>query len=131
MQHDCKSFAKLAQPAAWMSTMSTTLNMTELPDGLRVGLEDLAGEMAHARRTEDLGRLALLSYCEVRRWARLAGEQRLADLSWALVTDHPAGDRKAFLNQVDDVVTELERVCNRAGINVTLSSQTATSDQAF
>lgn len=111
--------------------MSTTLNMTELPDGLRVGLENLAGEMAHARKTEDLGRLALLSYCEVRRWARLAGEQRLADLSWALVTDHPAGDRKAFLNQVDDVVTELERVCNRAGINMTLKSHTAISDQAF
>lgn len=111
--------------------MSTTLTTTELPDGLRVGLEDLAGEMAYARRTEDLGRLALLSYCEIRRWARLAGEQRLADLSWALVTDHPAGDRKAFLNQVDDVVTELERVCSRAGIQLTLKSQKATSDQAF
>lgn len=92
----------------------STLN---LPDGLRPGLEDLAGDMVYARRNADLGRLALLCYCEIRHWARLAGEQRLAELSCALVTEHPAGDRKAFLGQVDKVITELEHVCERAGVD--------------
>lgn len=108
--------------------MNTTLNTFSMPDGLRDGLEDLAGDMAYARRNNDLGRLALLCYCEVRRWARLAGEQRLADLCCAFVTDHPAGDRKAFLNQVDVVVMELDRVCACAGIDAGLRRQTATSD---
>lgn len=101
------------------------LNSTLLPDALRDGLEDLVGDMAYARRNENLGRLALLCYCEVRRWARLAGEQRLADLCCALVTEHPAGNRKAFLNQVDEVVTELDRICARTGIQAGLTSQTA------
>lgn len=84
---------------------------------LRAGLEDLTGDMVYARRNADLGRLALLCYCEVRRWARLAGEQRLAELSCALATAQPAGDRIEFLTRVDDVITELEHVCERAGIH--------------
>lgn len=101
------------------------MNTPCMPVGLRDGLEDLAGDMAYARKNEDLGRLALLCYCEIRRWARLAGEQHLADLSCALVTEHPAGNRKAFLNQVDDVVIELDHVCSRAGIRATLRPQLA------
>lgn len=84
---------------------------------MRCGLEDLVGEMVYARRNADLGRLALLCYCEIRHWARLAGEQRLASLSSALVTENPPSDRMEFLRRVDDVITELEDVCERAGIN--------------
>ena len=91
----------------------STLN---LPESLRNGLEDLAGDMVYARRNADLGRLALLCYCEIRHWARVAGEERLAELSCALVTEHPAGDRKAFLGQVDEVIAELGHVCERAGV---------------
>lgn len=88
-----------------------------LPDGLRHGLEDLVGDMAHARRQGDLSRLALLSYCEVRRWARSAGEPRLAEMSGDLIASHPAGDRQAFLHQIDDVIEELDHVCQRAGLS--------------
>jgi hypothetical protein len=97
--------------------MTHPLNAISLPEGLRLGLEDLAGDLAYARRNSDLARLALLCYCEIRRWARLAGEEHLADLSGALVSEHPARDREAFLEQVDGVVIELEHVCERAGIH--------------
>ncbi|RZL95313.1 MAG: hypothetical protein EOP82_03170 [Variovorax sp.] len=93
------------------------MDLLNLPEGMRRGLEDLTGDMVYARRNADLGRLALLCYCEIRHWARLAGEQRLAELSCALITEHPASDRKEFLSRVDDVIAELEDVCERAGIN--------------
>jgi hypothetical protein len=46
---------------------------------IQLGLEDLLGDLLYARRSGDLGRLALLSYFEVRRWARMAGHQGLAE----------------------------------------------------
>lgn len=39
---------------------------------LRLALEDVLADLRHARRSEDIGRLAFLSYCDVRRWARVA-----------------------------------------------------------
>ena len=45
---------------------------------LRLALEDVLADLWHARRNDDLGRLALLSYCDMRRWARVA--RRLAKL---------------------------------------------------
>jgi hypothetical protein len=59
----------------------------------------------------------LLCYCEIRHWARLAGEERLAELSCALIAEQPARDRKEFLGRVDDVISELQDVCDRAGLN--------------
>jgi hypothetical protein len=77
---------------------------------LQLRLEDLLGDLRHSRRQGDLGRLALLSYCEVRRWARMAGEQRLAEHSSALVTQSPRASREEFLAQVDELICELENV---------------------
>lgn len=83
---------------------------------MRLGLEDLAGDLVYARRKADLGRLALICYCDIRHWARLAGEHRLAELSSTLITEQPAGSRNEFLGRVDDVIVELEHVCDRAGV---------------
>ena len=47
---------------------------------LRTGLEDLTGDMVYARRTADLGRLALLCYCEIRRWATFGRERALGTI---------------------------------------------------
>ena len=105
--------------------MSSTCQTLPLSDGLRQGLEGLAGEVSSACRRDDLGALALLSYCEIRRWARSAGEQRLAQLSCALIAEHTAGDRKEFLAQVDNVIAEFELVCRRAGVG------TGSSDRAL
>ena len=77
---------------------------------LQLGLEDLLGDLRYARRRGDLGRLALLSYCEVRRWARMVGDHRLAEHSAELITHSPHASREEFLAQVDDLIGELERV---------------------
>ena len=90
-------------------------NMETLSPSLLLGLEDLAADLAHARRHEHLGRLAVLCYCDLRPWARRAQEDRLAELAWSMSTRSPAQSRAAFVDRVDTVIQELEGVCRRAG----------------
>lgn len=92
-------------------------NMSTLIAPLQHGLEDILGEMVHARRTGDMGRLALLAYCEVRRWARLAGEPELADRSTELITRHPHASRDQFMEQIDGLIHDLEAVHTRVAGN--------------
>jgi hypothetical protein len=80
---------------------------------LRAGLEDLLGDLWHARRRGDMGRLALVLYCEVRRWARQAGEEALAQQVCALMVDGPLASREEFLAQVDRLIGELEAAHER------------------
>jgi hypothetical protein len=80
---------------------------------LQGGLDDLLGDLWYARKHGDLGRLALLSYCEVRRWARLAGEQGLAEHSSEMITHSPHASREEFLEQVDELIVELEELRHR------------------
>jgi hypothetical protein len=99
-------------------------NMNALPLYLQLGLEDLLGDLRHARRTADLGRLALLTYCEVRRWARLAGDHGLAEHSASLFSETPLARREDFLNQVDVLIAELDQINTQFGV----SRSTATGD---
>lgn len=80
---------------------------------LRVDLEDLLGDLWHARRQGDMGRLALVLYCEVRRWARQAGEQALAQQASALMVEGPLTGREDFLAKVDRLIGELEAAHRR------------------
>jgi hypothetical protein len=82
-------------------------NMNISP-GLQLDLEDLLADLHHARRSGDLGRMALLCYCEVRRWARKAGQAELAALSSAMITGSPHASRQAFLEDMDKLVQRLE-----------------------
>jgi hypothetical protein len=75
---------------------------------LKLGLDDLLGDLQFARRRGDLGRLALLTCCEVRRWARMAGHQALAEHSSEMVTHSPPASREDFLALIDDITVELE-----------------------
>ena len=75
---------------------------------LQNGLEDILGDLRFARRSGDLGRLALLAYCEVRRWAREAGAQELAKHSSELINNCPYASRGEFLAAVDALIVELE-----------------------
>ena len=43
------------------------------PMTLPRGFDGLLGDLRRARQVGDLGRMALLSWCEVRRWARMVG----------------------------------------------------------
>lgn len=72
------------------------------------GLEDLLADLHHARRRGDLGRLAFVSYCDVRRWAREAGRQLLAEQATRLITESPHQTRDDFLMQVDQLIASLE-----------------------
>jgi hypothetical protein len=88
-------------------------NMTTSTAPLQLGLEDLLGDLQHARRIGDMGRLALLAYCEVRRWARQAGEAELADRSTELITRHPHASRDQFMEQIDGLILALEQAHTR------------------
>jgi len=79
-----------------------------IPPSLQLDLEDLLADLQHARRSGDLGRMALLCYCEVRRWARKAGQTELAELSAAMITGSPHGSREAFLEDMDGLASRLE-----------------------
>ena len=85
-------------------------NMNASSLSLQNGLEDLLGDLRFARRKGDLGRLALLTYCEVRRWARQAEAKELARHSSALVNNFPHASRDDFLAAVDELIAELEQV---------------------
>lgn len=85
-------------------------NMNPYPTPLQLGLEDLLGDLHHARRSGDLGRLAWLAYCEVRRWARQAGNLGLAEHSSELITRCPHFSRQEFLSEMDSIIGELEQV---------------------
>ena len=77
---------------------------------LQLRLDDLLAELQYARRNDELGRLALLIYCEVRCWARQTNEVALAALSAAMFTEQPHGSREVFLAQVDGLIAKLEIV---------------------
>ena len=78
------------------------------PLSLQLGLDDLLADLRHARKHDDLGRLALVAYCEVRRWARDAGDLVLAEHASELITGSPHASREAFLGHIDDLIHELE-----------------------
>lgn len=84
-----------------------------IPSTPQLILDDLLADLRHARRQGDMGRLALVAYCEVRRWARQAGEFELAQHSAAMLTEQPYQNREAFLRQVDRLIDELEQAQSR------------------
>ena len=83
---------------------------TELPSALRLDLEDVLGNLQYARRMGDLGRLVHLTYWDVRKWARWAHRDALAQRAADLVNGQPQPSRSALLAIVDDVIQELERI---------------------
>jgi hypothetical protein len=84
-------------------TMNTSIS-------LQLGLDDLLADLVHARRHDELGRLALLAYCEVRCWARQAGEPAIAERSTAMFTEQPCTSKEAFLKKVDRLIADLEQL---------------------
>jgi hypothetical protein len=71
-------------------------------------LADLLADLQHARKRGDLGRLAFVSYCDVRRWAREAGRSVLADQAKRIITESPHQSRDDFLRQIDELISALE-----------------------
>ncbi len=84
--------------------------VSALTPTLRTSLEDVLGSLQHARRRSDIGRLALLTYWDVRSWARWAHRDALAGLASDLVIGEPQPSREVFLQLIDRVIAELERI---------------------
>jgi hypothetical protein len=82
-------------------------NMNTSPS-IQLVLEDLLADLHHARRNTDLGRLALLGYCEVRNWARLAGKPDIAEWATRMFTENPCVSRDEFLEKIDTLIAALE-----------------------
>ena len=71
-------------------------------------LDDLLADLYHARKRGELGRLAFVAYCDVRRWAREEGRMVLADQAAGLITESPHVDREDFLDRIDRLIAQLE-----------------------
>jgi hypothetical protein len=76
----------------------------------QLALDDLLADLWHARRQGDLGRLAFVTYCEVRRWARGAGETALAEHASEMIIASPHASRERFLAEIDALISELEQL---------------------
>jgi hypothetical protein len=76
-------------------------------------LDDLLADLHHARKHGDLGRLAFVAYCDVRRWAREAGKTVLAEQAARLITESPHSSREVFVEQIDQLIHELETLQTR------------------
>jgi hypothetical protein len=75
---------------------------------IQLGLEDLLADLHFARRDEQLGRLALLAYCEVKGWARRAGKQYVAEEALKMFSAIPCLSRQEFLERIDNLIATLE-----------------------
>ena len=83
-------------------------NMNTSSVSLKTGLDDILRDLRFFRKTGDVGRLALLTYCDVRRWAREAGAQELARHSLALVNDSAHLGHEEFVAAIDELIVGLE-----------------------
>ena len=90
-------------------------NMDSTGHAQRLAFEDLLGDLTHARRRGDLGRIALLTYCELRRWARNADKRHLAERANDLFLAAPYPDRESFLREVDALIAEAEQASREPG----------------
>ena len=75
---------------------------------IQLGLDDLLADLHYARRNGELGRLALLAYCEVRSWARQAGMPYIAQSAAKMFTETPCVCRQEFLEKIDHLIVTLE-----------------------
>jgi hypothetical protein len=81
----------------------------------RLHLEDVLGNLWDARRREDLGRLALVVHCDLRRWARAAKQELLAKHAQDLVLTCPLATREEFIQRVDQLIEMAESVHAKRG----------------
>lgn len=75
---------------------------------LLLSLEDVVAELHCARRAGDLGRITVLSYSDLKRWARMARNETLAQRSWEFILKCPHRSRDEFLSEADSLIQEAE-----------------------
>ena len=102
-------------------------NMMPTPH-IQLELEDLLADFHFARRADKLGRLALLAYCECKGWARRAGKPDVADKALKIFTENPCLGKEEFLEQIDNLISALERHQKEYPCNGSRSSISAASE---
>jgi hypothetical protein len=75
---------------------------------IQLRLEDLLADLHFARKHDELGRLAVLTYCEVKGWARRAGKSDLADSALRMFSENPCVSKDEFLLGIDKLIETLE-----------------------
>lgn len=89
------------------SSVAEHLRMTT-PLTIQLALEDLLADLHFARKHEHLGRLALLAYCDVKRWARQAGKADVADMALHMFAQRPCPSKEDFLRGIDELLGLLQ-----------------------
>jgi hypothetical protein len=74
----------------------------------QLALEDLLADLHYARKHDELGRLALLAYCEVKGWARQAGKPDVADIALRMFSENPCLSKEEFLQSIDSLIATLQ-----------------------
>jgi hypothetical protein len=74
----------------------------------QLALEDLLADLHFARKHEQLGRLALLAYCEVKGWARRSGKLDVAEVALKMFSENPCVSKREFLLGIDALIETLE-----------------------
>lgn len=74
---------------------------------IQLVLEDLIADLQYARKHGDLGRMALLAYCEVKGWARRAGKPDVADQALHMFSENPCLSKAEFLEGIDTLIATL------------------------
>jgi hypothetical protein len=80
----------------------------EHSQNIQLALEDLLADLHYARKHDQLGRLALLAYCDVKRWARLASKTEVADTALRMFSEIPCISKVDFLQGIDKLIAMLE-----------------------
>ena len=71
-------------------------------------LEDLLADLKYARKHDQLGRLALLAYCDLKGWARQAGKPEIAALAMSMFSQNPCLSKDEFLQNIDQLIATLQ-----------------------
>jgi hypothetical protein len=75
---------------------------------IQLALEDLLADLRFARKHGELGRLALLAYCDVKGWARRAGKTDVAEKALQMFSESPCLSKSQFLEGIDSLIETME-----------------------
>ena len=82
-------------------------------------LQNLLEDLQIARENQQLGKLALLAYCDVKRWARQAGRTDVAEQAFRMFSERASISKDDFLREIDAMVGALQEygIERSSGIN--------------
>jgi hypothetical protein len=74
----------------------------------QLALEDLLADLNFARKHDQIGRLALLAYCDAKGWARWAGKHDVAAKALEMFSQSPYHTKHEFLEDINNLIATLE-----------------------